>query len=71
MSIVMFDVNRLGPNLSRLLKAIGMSQAELAERCGITQACVSQIVNGSRVPSLNTICKIMCVIPVKFEELLK
>lgn len=67
----MLDSKRLGPNLLRLLKALGMSQTELAERCGITQACVSQIINGSRVPALDTVCKIMGVIPVKFEELLK
>jgi transcriptional regulator with XRE-family HTH domain len=55
--------------LKALMKTMGMSQADLAERCGITQAGISQIVNGERTPSIESLCLILTVIPVSFEKL--
>lgn len=51
--------------------SLDMSQTELADRAGLTRAAVSQIINGSRDPSLSTVIKILKVIPVKFEVLIK
>lgn len=55
--------------LAKILKALGMSQAELAKRSGLTTAAISQIVNGQREPSLSSIKAILKVIPVSFEKI--
>lgn len=60
-----------GKNLDAVLKFIDMNQTELANRSGLTQTAISQIINGSREPQLSTICKILGVIPVSFERLVK
>jgi predicted transcriptional regulator len=60
-----------GKNLSEVLKLLEMSACDLAERSNLTPACISQIVNGKREPTLSTVVKILEVIPVKFERLLK
>lgn len=58
-----------GPKLKAIIKMMDISQAELAELTGLTTAAVSQILNGAREPSLQTICKILNHIPIKFERL--
>ena len=60
-----------GKNLTEVLDSLGMIQRDLASLTGLTEACISQIVNGRREPNLSTVVKIMKVIPVKFERLLK
>jgi len=55
--------------LSEIMEALDMSQVDLANQTGLTQAAVSQILNGKREPTLSTIVKILRVIPVKFEKL--
>ncbi len=60
---------KFGKNLKYILETLDMSQTELAQNAGITQAAVSQIISGKREPSLMTICLILRVIPVKFERL--
>lgn len=56
-------------NLLKLLKALDMSQAELAKRSGLTPSAISQIISGEREPSLSSIKAILKVIPVTFERL--
>lgn len=58
-----------GERLKAILEALDMSQTDLANRSGLTQAAISQILNGEREPTLGTICKILNAIPVKFERL--
>lgn len=60
-----------GANLRKLLRALDMNQTQFAERTGLTQAAVSQILDGKREPSLATICKILLVIPTSFENLVR
>jgi transcriptional regulator with XRE-family HTH domain len=50
---------------------MGMSQSTLAEKAGITPAAVSQILSGARAPSLDTVIRVMTVIPISFERLMK
>ena len=52
------------------MSTLGMDQTELAKMTGLTQAAVSQLLNGVRDPSIHTLVKIMKVIPVKFENLI-
>ena len=58
-------------NLKAVIEFIEMSQAELSNKTGLTQAAISQILSGKRDPSLSTICKILKVLPVNFERLTK
>lgn len=60
-----------GRNLKSILNTIGMQQAELAERAKLSRATISQVLNNERDPSLTVVLKIMSVIPVKFEILMK
>jgi len=60
-----------GANLRKVLRSLDMTQTELAERSGLTQAAISQILDGKREPSLQTICKILEVIPTNFEWLVR
>lgn len=58
-------------NLRQLLNELGLSQTEFAEHIGITQAAVSQLLNGERIPSVETLLKILNKVPVKFERLFR
>ena len=60
-----------GANLRKVLKSIDMSQAELANKTGLTQAAISQILDGKREPQISSICKILEVIPTNFEWLVR
>lgn len=61
----------IGKNLKEIMKILGMNQTKLAEKTGLTQAAISQIINSEREPSLKSICVILEVIPISFERLLK
>lgn len=67
----MADPKKFGQNLKHILDELDFSQDELAKRAHLTPAAISQIINGQREPSLNTICKILGVIPVSFERLVR
>ena len=62
---------RFGKNLREIRENLDMSQAELASRSGLTPAAVSQIEAGIREPALSSVVKILNVIPVTFERLMK
>lgn len=63
--------NVFGKNLRKVRESLGLTQAELAGRAQLTPAAISQIEGGSRDPCLSTICRILEVIPVKFEKLIE
>lgn len=65
------EAKLFGKNLSHVLNALGMSQADLAERTGLTPACISQVLAGKREPTLYTIVRILRIVPVKFERLIQ
>ncbi len=67
----MKSTSKFGENLKEVLDFIDMSQTELSQKSGLTQAAISQVISGTREPSLSTIIKILKVVPVKFERLLK
>lgn len=62
---------KFSKNLREVIEALGMNQTTLAEKTGLTGAAISQILSGQREPCLSTVVKIMEVIPVKFERLMK
>ena len=49
---------------------MNMSQAEFANKSGLTEACISTIISGKRDPQLSTIVKILKTASIEFEELL-
>lgn len=60
-----------GKNLKEVLSFLEMSQTHLAEKSGLTTAAISQIISGDRDPSLSSIIKILKVVPVTFERLIR
>lgn len=46
----MYMSNDLGKRISDLLKQNGLSQKELAEKIGVTNASMSRYINGERIP---------------------
>lgn len=62
--------NKFGKNLKKILESMNMSQAEFANKSGLTEACISTIISGKRDPQLSTIVKILKTASIEFEELL-
>ena len=58
-------------NLRQLLNELGLSQVEFAEKIGCTQATVSQLLNAERLPSMETLLKIINTFHIKFERLFR
>jgi transcriptional regulator with XRE-family HTH domain len=71
MAIVMMDPKQFAINLNELLDKLEMSQSELCERSQVSQATMSKIMSGECMPGLETICKILAVIPVSFERMMR
>lgn len=71
MALVTMDHRRFGKNLKLILDDLEISQTDFAERTQLTQAAVSMIIKGERYPGLETLCKILGVLPVTLERLLK
>jgi len=71
MAIIMDDPKKFGKNLGLILKDLEISQDEFAKKAQCTPAAISQIVNGQRLPQLDTVCKILGVLPVTFERMMK
>ncbi len=63
--------NKFGKNLKEVIDFLGITQSDLSKKANLTQASISQIINGSREPSLGTILKILNVLQIKFERLVK
>jgi HTH-type transcriptional regulator/antitoxin HipB len=54
-----FEVFRLGVLLQELRKEKGLTQAELAERCGTTKTYISRIENNASDIRLSTLMRII------------
>lgn len=65
------NTENIGKNLKEIITALGLTQAEAAEQCGVSQAALSQIIHGMRLPSVSTMVQILKAFNVKFERLLK
>jgi transcriptional regulator with XRE-family HTH domain len=61
----------LAKNIKEIIDFLGLTQEEAAERCGITTATMSLIINGQRNPSFKSIVKILKAFNIKFERLIK
>lgn len=64
------DYTQLGQNIRAVRKTRAITQEVLAEACNISPVFVSQIENGVRKPSLETICTIADTLSVTVDTLL-
>lgn len=64
-------ITAIGPNIRHFLKITDMTQKELASRCCITEAAISQYISGDRVPCLSSYIAICRAFGIKLEDLLK
>lgn len=58
----------IASTLLRALKRAGMTQSRLAEQVGVTQAYISQICTGKRVPTVGTLERIGDCLNMTVEE---
>lgn len=56
--------------LEYCLKQRGMTQRELADKIGITEASMSRYANGNRIPKITTIVNMAYALGVSIEELI-
>ena len=50
--------NNLGGRIANLLKKSGLTQRELANKVGVTEASMSRYISGGRIPKIPTIANI-------------
>lgn len=58
-------------NLFCFIKERGMTQVELAQRSGVSEAAISRYINGERVPDVFTLDKIACVLNCTIDDFLR
>lgn len=63
-------MSKLGHNIKNRREFIGLEQTELAERVKTTQAMISYIENGSKIPSVALLTAIADVLGSSVDELL-
>lgn len=63
------DYKLIGANIKRLRRERGATQEYLAEAADISAVFVSQLENGKRVPSLETLCRIANALGAGLDEL--
>ncbi|MCD8205493.1 MAG: helix-turn-helix domain-containing protein [Clostridia bacterium] len=56
------EISRIGERISLLLKKKNMTQKELAEKAGITEAAVSHYIKGDRIPRSAVVAEIATVL---------
>ncbi len=66
------DMRKLvGDNCARIRKQRGLTQEQLAERCGLSQQYLSSLERGKRNPTIVTIYEIALALGVSHVELIK
>lgn len=64
-----FDKEVLRRRITEARESQGLSQAELAEKAGVTPAAISQIEKGHRVPTIPVLRRIVSVLGVTIDYL--
>lgn len=62
---------QLGGKITRQRKAVGLTQAELAERVGVQPETISRIETGARAASLALIARVADALEVELHELVR
>ena len=59
-----------GDNLRDILKEYGMTQRQLAEETGLTEATISNYINKRKIPSMRAIVNIANDLDISTDELI-
>ena len=59
-----------GARVREIRNKRGLTQVELAERCGVPQSRISAIENGSRVPNIETVLRLAKALGCKVTTLM-
>lgn len=57
-------------NLRSILEEYGMTQKELAEAMGVSEASISWYIRGSRIPTVKTIINMAYALDINVSELI-
>lgn len=60
----------IGHNLKQLISTRGISQSEIAERCGITEAMLSRYVRGTSMPGLDKVYSLAAILGCRTIDIL-
>jgi transcriptional regulator with XRE-family HTH domain len=58
-------------NVERRRRELNLTQAQLADKAGVTQGAISMIERGERVPSLDVLVKIADTLGCTIDELIR
>ncbi len=65
------DLQNVGRKIKERRQSFGWSQKVLAEKTGLTPACVCQIESGKRCPTIETIYRISMILGCSIDALTK
>jgi transcriptional regulator with XRE-family HTH domain len=66
-----YDATAIGPRVRALREAMGLSLRELALRCGVSSAMLSQVERGETSPTLHVAARIAAGLELRLSQLLR
>ena len=66
-----YDATAVGPRVRALREAMGLSLRELALRCGVSAAMLSQVERGETSPTLHVAARIAAGLDLRLSQLLR
>ena len=66
-----YDAAAVGPRVRALREAMGLSLRELALRCGVSSAMLSQVERGETSPTLHVAARIATGLELRLSQLLR
>jgi len=66
-----YDPTAVGPRVRALREAMGLSLRELALRCGVSSAMLSQVERGETSPTLQVATRIATGLELRLSQLLR
>lgn len=60
----------IGYNLQKVISARGMSQSDIAEKCGITNAMLSRYIHGTSMPGIDKVYILADVLGCRITDIL-
>lgn len=66
----MTTINEIQKALTEALRQRTITQAELAEKIGVTQSMISHYISGRKLPALDTLSRLCSVLDLDANEIL-